>query len=83
MPQAIREQMRKTTWQTATTDEPKISTLGVDEIPVAVCDTGTIKNLGAYFLICSSGFLAAVLLGSVFDGSVCSLCTDLLGHFAC
>eukprot|EP01045_Picozoa_sp_COSAG04_P012976 COSAG04_NODE_896_length_9591_cov_4.392752_9_plen_28_part_01 len=28
--------MRKTTWQTATTDEPKISTLGVDEIPVAV-----------------------------------------------
>ena len=42
--------MRKTTWQTATTDEPKISTLGVDEIPVAVCDTGTIKNLGAYFL---------------------------------
>ena len=50
LPQAIREQMRKTTWQTATTDEPKISTLGVDEIPVAVCDTGTIKNLGAHFL---------------------------------
>lgn len=40
--------MRKTTRQTATTDEQLISTKGVDEIPMKVCDTGTIKNLGAF-----------------------------------
>ena len=40
--------MRATTRQTPTTDEPLISSRGLDEIPMMVCDTGTIKNLGSF-----------------------------------
>ena len=74
--------MRKTTWQTATTDEPKISTLGVDEIPVAVCDTGTIKNLGAHFLRPADFFFLARAV-RFFGLGFFLLKSMHLGHFAC